>query len=666
MNPRPGTAGGPRRNPGSSRLGGPGGSRASHSGEDRRGRGRSGQGRPGAGRAGSTGRTEPGALHSFFHDGRAADQRGRLAVLLCLMLIAMAVLAGRALQLQAIEAPTYARSAASRMRYTYDLLPTRGQITDRNGTVLAQSESAVLVFVDPRMISRNGVDERVTMTQHQQQVAAAAPKAVAKILAKYLGGQPEDYRDAVTKKGSDGQYTRYSVVKRHVPSYTFDQISAAMKAEKLYGVFSTNDPVRNYPAGTVASNVVGFVNADGQGAGGLEYTLDKQLTGTKGKESYEASTYGRIPLGQNTLVPAVNGTSYTLTLDSQLQLMVQNALSSAVNSSKAESGEAIVMNVKTGEVLAMASTPTFDSNDLAKATANQLRNRAVSDAYEPGSVEKVLTMAALADKGLVTPDTHVVVPASLASGGGRITDAFDHGTLYLTARGVIANSSNIGTSLLVRNLDKADLVSYLKKFGLGARTGIGLPGEASGYLPDASMADYTRDQISFGQGLSVTAIQEAAAVAAIVNGGVYHSPTILKSAVDGNGHAVAVPRSTTRRVISAKASAAVLDMMESVVTLTADRAVPGYRTAGKTGTAQRVDPTCHCYRGYTASYINVGPVENPQILTYVVLNNPTKGGHQGSEVALPVVRQIMSVALPRYGVEPSTTPARKEPLEYTP
>ncbi|MDN6511943.1 MAG: penicillin-binding protein 2 [Acidipropionibacterium jensenii] len=594
-----------------------------------------------------------------------ASQRGRLTLTLVVLMTGMVALAGRALQLQAVEAPAYAASAASNIQRGYTLLPTRGQIADRNGTVMAASEPAVRVIADPRMISRNGVDERVSMGPKQTQKAAAAPKAVAKILAKRLGGTPEDYRDDVTKKGSDGKLSRYVVVKRHVSSYDFDLITKDMEAGNWFGVFSSSDPVRTYPSGTVASNVVGFVNGDGVGAGGMEYMLNKQLKGTEGKESYEASTYGRIPLGRNTLVPAVNGVSYNLTLDSQMQLTTQSALATAVRDTKAESGEAIVMNVKTGEILSMASMPTFDSSNLAKTTSKEIENRAVETSYEPGSVQKVLTMAALADKGLVTADSHLVVPPSISSGGGTIKDAFSHGTLNLTTRGVIAYSSNIGTTLLTRKMDKATLARYLRSFGLGSTTGIGLPGEATGSVPGASMADFTRDQISFGQGLSVTAVQEAAAVAAIVNGGVYHSPTIIRSARNGDGEQVKVPGSASRRVISAKASAQVRDMMEAVVTLEPDRAVKGYRTIGKTGTAQRIDPSCHCYRGYTASFVGVGPAENPSILTYVVLNNPVKG-HEGSGVALPVAQQIMSVALPRYGVEPSTTKAPRAVLEYQP
>lgn len=594
-----------------------------------------------------------------------ASQRGRLTLALVFILLAMSALAGRALQLQAIKAPAYAASAAKKIQQAYDLYPDRGQITDRNGTVLAASEPAVLVFADPLMISRNGVDERVSMGPLETQKAAAAPKAIAKVLARYLGGTPEDYREMVTSRKPDGTLARYSLVRKHVPSYTYDLIRKALAAGKWYGINATHDPVRTYPSGTLASNVIGFVNQDGVGAGGLEYSLNKQLSGTKGRESYEASTYGRIPLGRDTLVPAVNGTDYTLTLDASMQLTVQNALASAVANTRAASGEAIVMNVKTGEILAMASMPTFDSSKAGSATGNEMINHAVQDAYEPGSVQKVLTMAALADRGLVTADSHLVVPPSISSGGGTIKDAFSHGTLNLTTRGVIAYSSNIGTTLLTRKMDKATLARYLRSFGLGLTTGIGLPGEATGSVPGASMADFTRDQISFGQGLSVTAVQEAAAVAAIVNGGVYHSPTIIRSARNGDGEQVKVPGSASRRVISAKASAQVRDMMEAVVTLEPDRAVKGYRTIGKTGTAQRIDPSCHCYRGYTASFVGVGPAENPSILTYVVLNNPVKG-HEGSGVALPVAQQIMSVALPRYGVEPSTTKAPRAVLEYQP
>ncbi|GAE68685.1 cell division protein FtsI [Cutibacterium acnes JCM 18909] len=515
------------------------------------------------------------------------------------------------------------------------------------------------------MISRNGVDERVTMTREQQEKAAAAPKAVAKILATRLGGQPEDYRKAITATDAKGKLSRYSVVRHHVDSYTFDLIKKDMKQGGWYGVFSSNDPIRTYPSGQVASNVVGFVNAEGKGAGGFEYSHNKQLAGVPGKESYEASTWGRIPLGSNTLVPAVDGTSYTLTLDAQLQLMAQQALGTAIKNAKAKSGEIVMMDVTNGEVLAMASMPLLTQISPAKPKRTRPAIGPSRMRTSQDRCKKSPDYGCADRSGIITPDSHVVVPRALSSGGGKITDAEPHGTEYLTARGVLVHSSNIGTALFARKLDKATMVSYLKAFGLGTPTGIGLPGEASGQIPKPTMPDYTRDQVAFGQGLSVTALQEAAAVAGIVNGGVYHSPTIIKSAVDGHGEPSEIPKTTTRRVISQRASEEVRDMMENVVSTAKGRPIPDYRMGAKTGTAQRIDPECHCYHGYISSFIAVAPIEKPRILTYVVINQPTNG-HTGTAVAQPAARQLMSVALPRYGVQLSTDKARKEPLEYQP
>lgn len=276
----------------------------------------------------------------------------------------------------------------------------------------------------------------------------------------------------------------------------------------------------------------------------------------------------------------------------------------------------------------------------------------------------MLTLAALADAGLVTPDTQVVVPSQIASGAGYVRDSWSHGTINLTARGVMAQSSNIGTIQLARQMPKAEMAEYLADFGLGTRPGTGLPAEASGHLPGADMADYTRDQIAFGQGLSVSAVQMAAAVAAAVNGGVYHQPTIIRSATDSEGNPVELPERESHRVISEEASEMTVNMMEAVITqVGSDREIPGYRTAGKSGTAQRFDPDCSCYNGFTSSFVGVAPAEDPQILVYVVLDQPTNG-NLGSTLALPVVNNVLQMALPRYNVLPSTTPALREPITF--
>lgn len=592
-----------------------------------------------------------------------------------MMALVLMVAAVRAVQLQAFDANAYAAAAAEQMQFTTPLPPTRGEITDRNGAVLASTEPAVDIIADPQNVLSNGADPRYDMSEQKKRIAAHAPQQIALILARHLGGVPEDYLPKLTKRES-----RYQVIAKQVPAYTYSKIANDMrngvdpddpkKKVRWIGITSESNPIRTYPAGPLASNVVGFVAHDDQtkttkGLGGLEYAKNTELTGKAGKLTYDASPWGKIPLGTNVITPAVNGTSYELTIDSELQYMAQRALANAVMKTGAASGSLIAMDVKTGEVLVLANVPTFDPSNIAGQKPDNLGNRSIHEAYEPGSVQKVLTMAALTDAGLVNPDTRVEVPSRIASGSGFIGDAFSHGTLHLTARGVVANSSNIGTVKLTRDLPKAELSTYLKSFGLGQPTNIGLPGEAKGSVPGADMANYTRDQVSFGQGLSVTAIQMAAAVAGVVNGGEYHQPSVIRSATAGDGSAVELPAPATRRVISAESSAMVRDMMESVVTLKDSRGIPGYRTAGKTGTAQRFDPKCKCYNGYTASFVGVAPADDPQLLVYVVLDRPVNG-HQGSEVALPVYQQVMGVALTRYGILPSSEPARKLPLTYQP
>ncbi|WP_395858229.1 peptidoglycan D,D-transpeptidase FtsI family protein [Arachnia propionica] len=593
--------------------------------------------------------------------------RFRIRVFMLALTVMLMGCVVRAVQLQAFDSQAFAAEAAAKMQNTRDLLPERGYLVDRNGVVLAGAEAAMRVTVDPDQVQTNGADKRYAMSEKKQQEAEAAPAAVAKILATHLGGSEEEYLEILLKENS-----RYEVVARKVPAATWMRIEADMRKgidgdgkRRWYGLYAEPDPIRTYPSRTLASNVIGFVNGEGTGMTGLEGSLDQELAGTVGSEVYDRSTYGRIPLGTNVLTPPVNGNSYTLTLDADLQWFAEQRLAESIRQSGAATGVALVMNVNNGEILALANAPSFDSSKPGDADVSDLGNRAVSAAYEPGSTQKVLTMAALADSGLVTPDTQLTVPSRIASGGGYVSDSFEHGTIQLTARGVVAQSSNIGTIQLARQLDKDKLHSYLTEFGLGSKPGSGLPAETAGQLPAPDMADYTRDQISFGQGLSVSAVQMAGALSAAVNGGVYHQPHVLRSASQADGTPIALAEPTSRRVISKEASSMVVEMMESVITGVGDgeRAIPGYRTAGKSGTAQRYDANCRCYNGYTASFVGVAPAENPQILVYVVLDRPTNG-NLGSQLALPVVNSILQMSLPRYNVLPSTTPARNEPLTW--
>jgi cell division protein FtsI (penicillin-binding protein 3) len=281
-------------------------------------------------------------------------------------------------------------------------------------------------------------------------------------------------------------------------------------------------------------------------------------------------------------------------------------------------------------------------------------------------VQKVLTSAALIDSGTANPNTHLVIPNRIRSGGRSIKDFFSHGVLHYNMRGVIAVSSNIGTVLLTRQLARQTLHDYLLNFGLGHPTSIELPGESGGIMPKADMPDGQRDRIAFGQAIAVTGIQEASAVAGIVNHGIYNPPTVIKKAADGEGREVAVPRTPPRRVISEKSSAQVRDLMQAVVdsvngqrNLKLDR----YSSGGKTGTAQRADTSCGCYRGYVTSFVGFAPVDDPQILTYVVISNP-RAGDTGSITAAPAYRDIMNFVLPRYSVAPDATPHKPLPTEW--
>jgi cell division protein FtsI (penicillin-binding protein 3) len=599
-------------------------------------------------------------LDRFFGPGRKRRSRlklplsrsvGRVRSLLIVVAVVFSLAAGRAVQVQAIDATNVAAEAADQMTVSHVLPAFRGTITDRNGEVLAQTQDTVKVIADARMIRTNGRGT-ASMTASDQVAAAAAPAKIAAILVQFLGGVAEDYLPKLT---ATGKAEAYQKIAEKVPAATFREIQAAMSAQKLVGLSSESQPTRVYPNGSLAANVIGAVNSSGVGASGLEYALNSGLAGTDGKEAYETSPNGRIPLGDNALVEPVDGTDYQLTIDSMLQWQAEQVLADRVRKTNADNGMLIAMNPKTGEVLALAQYPTFDPNDAGKADQKNVPSRAVTDPYTPGSVQKTLTLAALIDMGLVKPSDVVTVPERVRSGDQYITDAEKHGKIRLYVRGVLAKSSNIGTILLSRKATKQSLHDYYTSFGLGQKTGIGLQGESSGILPAANMPDYARDGLAFGgSAVAVTLVQEAAAVAAIANGGVYNQPRLIGSATTGEPH----------RVVSADTAADLLSMMETMAQQSASHTfdVAGYRVGAKTGTSKKFDTSCNCFRGLVTSAISVAPVEDPQVLVYVVLDNPKRDGAAGGSVAGPVVQDVMSVALARYGVPQSTGKVPRLPV----
>jgi cell division protein FtsI (penicillin-binding protein 3) len=443
------------------------------------------------------------------------------------------------------------------------------------------------------------------------------------------------------------------------------------------GLDTRRDPARDYPAGDVAANLVGFLGTPDPLSGvrplaGLELTFNTMLAGHDGTATYQVGNGYRIPLADSTITAAVDGQDVHTTLDLDLQWFVQRVLRQTVEDAAGESGVAIVMDSRTGAVLALADDPTFDARAPLESPKEDLGSRALNDVYEPGSVEKVLTMASLLDAGLVTPHTKIMVPPVLPRQDKVINDWWPHGELPLTLAGVVAKSSNIGTVLAADKMSARTLDRYLSAFGMGRPTHVAVAAEAPGLLPSGStMTPQTKDRIAFGQSLSVNALQMTAAVNTIANQGVRVSPSLIQGTASlGNGRLVGTDQTRTRRVVSVKAARQTMLMMERVIDpevgVAPAAAVPGYRVAGKTGTAQRVGPGCACYDGTdTVSFAGFAPADDPRLTIYVVVQNPRNGGGGGS-VAGPAFSRIMGYALRHYAIAPTGTQPSRLPVTWNP
>lgn len=590
--------------------------------------------------------------------GSAAGRRGspmlRLRIGLLAIAMVLSVFGARLLQLQGLDAESYAEMAAAEGARTVVLPADRGDILDRNGQPLADSVSGMMVVADP------------------SQTRDKAPE-----IATFLSDRLDiDYFDTLKRLRTTGEGDRFQYLARRVPSTLALRTVAEAKTLGYDGLDTRRDPIRDYPAHDVLANLVGFLGTPDPHKGeqplaGFELAFNRQLAGQDGEASYQVGGGNVIPLPENTLVKPVDGKDLRTTLDLDLSFYALRVLRQAVDSSGGLSGTAVVIDTRTGQVLAIADYPTFDAADPLASKKRDLGARSMSDSYEPGSVEKVLTMAALLDAGLVTPRTQVFVPPELPRGDTVIHDWFTHDSLRLTLAGVIAQSSNIGTVLAADQMGPRELRGYLRDFGMGQRTDVGVLGETRGTLPSGTaLTPGVKDRMAFGQSMSVNALQMAAGVNTIANDGVYVSPSlILGSARTDEGRLVGSDHAVTRRVVSPQAARQTMKMMERVVdpaTGTAPYAqVPGYRVAGKTGTAQRVGPGCSCYDGsHTVSFGGFAPADDPRLTVYVVVQRPTNGGGGGS-IAGPAFGKIMGFALHRYGIAPTGTPPSHLPVTWT-
>ncbi|MGP4003149.1 peptidoglycan D,D-transpeptidase FtsI family protein [Streptomyces sp. 8N706] len=599
---------------------------------------------------------------------RLARPRPRLRLVGLGLTLVMLAFVVRLLQVQAVDAGTYAAKADVNRYVTHTLAAERGAITDRTGVALATTVDAYDITADPFRFTP------------EQSEAKDAPRQAAALLAPILGQDEDELAEKLS-----APETRYVLLARRQPPQVWNQIkdlknAFADKAARgkganvLAGVFQEPHSRRVYPNKDLAAGILGFVNATGQGGGGLEAQLDKQLAGKNGKITYAQSGGRQVPTLGSHEQPAVPGSDVELTIDRDIQWAAQKAITEQVEQSGADRGYVIAQDTRTGEILAMANAPGFDPNDISRASGS-LGNAALQDAYEPGSTSKVMSMAAVLEEGAATPGTHVTVPNRLHRADRLFADDIDHPTWQLTLNGVLAKSSNIGTILSVEQLGRTQreanrvLHSYLRKFGLGQPTGLDFPGETPGIL--AKPGDWSASQqytIPFGQGLSLNAVQAASVYSTIANGGERIEPTLVRGRRGPDGTFTAAPAPEKTRVVSPKTAKTLAAMLESVVddeegTGTKAR-IPGYRVAGKTGTSNRVDPETGRYRGYTASFAGFAPADKPRITVYCAVQNPTRGSYFGGQVCGPVYKRVMEFALKTLQTPPTGEKPARLPVAY--
>lgn len=581
---------------------------------------------------------------------------GRWAIFGALSLAALQLI-----RVQGIEAPALA-AAAEHQRTSSTILPAvRGSITDRDGAPLAFTTTARELSFQPVIVRKNL--EKVHGTDPSAPTAQQRIEAIAERIHQLVPGT--NRADLYTAMSSDSGFVY--LAKRVDPTV------ASKITSEFPEVGSDRQPIREYPGGALAANIVGAVGGDGHGLVGLEASMDARLAGTNGRRVVERGEDGTvIPGSQRQDVPAVDGTSVRLTIDEDVQWYVQQAVQKAKNISGAQHVSAVVLDVKTGQVLAMANNGTFDPNtQLGTASAAALGNPSVSAPFEPGSVNKIIAASTVINDHLSTPNEVLSVPGQIQMGGITVRDAWVHGPLALTTTGVFGKSSNVGTLMLAQRIGPARYAGMLTKFGLGARTDVGLPGESAGLVPPRSQwSGATFANLPIGQGLSMTLLQMTAMYQAIANDGVRISPRVVASTTAPDGTVTVTPQPKGVEVVSPQAAKTVRNMFRAVVQNDTGEqrgtgtkaAVAGYEVSGKTGTAQQVDPACGCYSNsaYNITFAGMAPVANPRFVVGIMIDNPVRSSDgSGGLSAAPLFHEIAAWLLQHDDVPPSAQPAPK-------
>lgn len=551
---------------------------------------------------------------------------GRHAFLVVTFLAMFALVAGRLLWIQVVRAPALSAKATAQRLKDIELSPQRGTIYDREGEPLAVSMEARTIFASPNRVR----DKQGT----------------AEALASALGGSAEDYLPKLQRDSGFVYIARKVDMER----------ARELEQLELDGIGQLEDSKRVYPSGELGCQILGFVGVDDQGLAGLEAYYDDILGGTPGVLLGERDPRGRpIPGGIQKAIDPVSGDDVVLTIDKDIQYQAQLELSQAVEKWGAKSGSVVVMDTRSGEIYAMASAPGFNPNEYGKAKSEAIRNKAITDAYEPGSTLKGVTAAAVVEEGYYTPDSKFGLPPTIKVGGRTIHEAHGRGAVTWTLTEIVTNSSNVGTVKLGMKLGEQGLYNAFADFGLTERTGVDFPGEAKGWLPTTdSWSPSSIGNIPFGQGISMTPLQLSRAIGAIANEGELVTPHFL---LDVPSRPQMRPEWKTERAISATTAATVTDILAAVVTEGTGKAasVPGYAVAGKTGTAQKALPGGKGYAGgkYVGSFIGFLPADDPRVLICVTIDEPTNAIYGGT-VAAPVFSELGSFTMAHLNIPPSS------------
>ncbi len=587
------------------------------------------------------------------------------AVIFAVLLVAV----GQLFNLQVPRAAGLRAEAASQLKVTDVEKAVRGAIVDRNNDKLAFTIEARALTFQPVKIQKQLAEAKAKTP------GAPDPdrrlRDIAAEVALRLNNKPD--APTVLKKLSSNDSFVY--LARAVDPAVADAITT-----KFPEVGAERQDIRQYPGGSLAANIVGGIDWDGHGLLGLEESLDASLAGTDGSVTYDRGSDGVvIPGSYRNRHDAVDGSTVMLTLDDDIQFYVQQQVQQAKELSGSKNVSAVVLDAKTGEVLAMSNDNTFDpSQDIGRQGDRELGNPAVSSPYEPGSVNKIVTAASLIEFGLSTPDEVLQVPGELDMGGVTIHDAWEHGVMPYTTTGVFGKSSNVGTLMLAQRIGQDRYADMLAKFGLGQRTGVELPGESAGLVPPIDQwSGSTFANLPIGQGLSMTLLQMTSMYQTIANDGVRMPPRIIKSTIAPDGTRTDEPRPDGVRVVSPQTAQTVRQMLRATVQRDPKgeqqgtgpaAAVDGYQISGKTGTAQQINPGCGCYYDnvYWITFAGMGPTDDPRYVVGIMADNPqhTADGQHGTTMA-PLFHNIMAWLLQRENVPLSPDPGPPLLLQAT-